>query len=96
MFVVLLTYVVSLDRVDDHLPAHREYLSSNYAAGVFLLSGRREPRNGGVILARAESRQALEAVLARDPFRIHGVADYQIVEFAPTMAAPSLGFLVAT
>lgn len=95
MFVVLLTYIASLDQVDDHLPAHRRFLSSNYASGVFLLSGRKEPRDGGVILAQAESRQALEAVLAQDPFRTHGVADYQIVEFIPTMAAPFLNTLVA-
>ncbi|MFT3812395.1 MAG: YciI family protein [Acidovorax sp.] len=90
MFVVLLTYTAPLEQVDRHLPAHREFLASNYAAGVFLLSGRREPRDGGVILARAPSRQALESVLAQDPFRRHGVADYQIVEFIPSMAAPAL------
>lgn len=95
MFVVLLTYTASLDQVDAHLPAHREFLSSNYAAGVFVLSGRKEPRDGGVILAQTESRQALEAVLEQDPFRIHGVASCQIVEFTPTMAAPSLNTLVA-
>lgn len=95
MFVVLLTYTAPLGQVDVHLAAHREFLASNYAAGVFLLSGRKEPRDGGVILAQAESRQALEAVLAQDPFRVHGVASYQIVEFTPTMAAPSLDSLVA-
>lgn len=95
MFVVLLTYTASLDQVGGCLPAHRELLSNNYATGMFLLSGRKEPREGGVILAKAKSRQALEAVLAQDPFRIHGVADYQIVEFTPTMAAPSLNTLVA-
>jgi uncharacterized protein YciI len=95
MFVVLLTYTTSLDQVDAHLPAHRRFLSSHYAAGVFLLSGRKEPRDGGVILAQTESRQALEAVLAQDPFRVHGVASYQIVEFTPTMAAPSLDTLIA-
>ena len=95
MFVVLLTYTASLDQVDAHLPAHREFLSRNYAAGIFVLSGRKEPRDGGVILAQTESRQALEAVLAQDPFRVHGVASYQIVEFIPTMAVPSLNTLIA-
>lgn len=95
MFVVLLSYTAPLAEVDRHLPAHREFLSANYATGTFLLSGRKQPRDGGVILAKAESREALEAILAQDPFQAHGVADYQIVEFTPTMAAPFLATLVA-
>ncbi len=95
MFVVLLTYVAPLDVVDQHLPAHREFLSRNYAAGVFLLSGRKEPREGGVILAAGESRQELEAVLAEDPFHVHAVAEYQVVQFTPTMAADAFSKLVA-
>ena len=65
-----------------------------YQAGTFLLSGRKEPRDGGVILANAVSVQALESALAQDPFHIHGVASYQIIEFLPTMAAPALQSLV--
>lgn len=95
MFVVLLSYTAPLAEVDRHLSAHREFLSANYATGTFLLSGRKQPRDGGVILAKAESREALEAILAQDPFHAHAVADYQIVEFTPTMAAPSLATLVA-
>jgi uncharacterized protein YciI len=95
MFLVLLTYTKPLDEVDALLPAHREFLGRMYAAGTFLLSGRREPRSGGVILADAASAQALDAVLAQDPFRIHGVASYQVIEFVPTMAAPGLQSLVA-
>jgi uncharacterized protein YciI len=94
MFLVLLTYTVPLDQVDPHLPAHRDFLSRNYAAGTFLLSGRKEPRDGGVILAKAESRQALEVVLAQDPFHAHGIASYQIVPFTPTMAAPGFDALI--
>ena len=95
MFLVLLNYTAPLEQVDQHLPAHREFLSSNYAAGIFLLSGRKEPREGGVILAKAASRQELEVVLAQDPFHIHGVANYQIVQFTPTMSAPVFNSLIA-
>ena len=94
MFLVLLTYTASLDAVDALIPAHREFLQRMYQAGTFLLSGRKEPRDGGVILAQAESLQALESALAQDPFQMHGVASYQIVRFTPTMAAPALQSLV--
>ena len=95
MFLVLLTYTRPLTEVDRHIPAHREFLSRNYASGVFLLSGRKEPRDGGVILANASSAIELQGVLAEDPFHIHGVATYQLVQFTPTMAAPALEALVA-
>ena len=94
MFVVLLTYTQPLAAVDALIPAHREFLQRMYEAGVFLLSGRKEPRDGGVILATAASTQDLESVLAQDPFHVHGVASYQVIEFLPSMAAPALQSLV--
>ena len=95
MFVVLLTYKQSLEAVDALVPAHREYLQRMYQAGTFLLSGRKAPRDGGVILATAASAQELESLLAQDPFHVHGVAAYQVIQFIPTMAAPGLQSLVA-
>lgn len=94
MFIVLLTYTKPLEAVDALVPAHREFLQCMYQAGTFLLSGRKEPRDGGVILANAESVQALQLALAQDPFQIHGVASYQVIQFTPTMAAPALQSLV--
>ena len=95
MFVVLLTYTQPLAAVDALVPAHREFLQRMYQAGVFLLSGRKEPRDGGVILANAESNQELKSVLEQDPFHVHGVASYQVIEFLPTMAASALQSLIA-
>lgn len=94
MFIVLLTYKKSLDVIDALLAEHVRYLDANYTRGVFLVSGRREPRTGGVILARAESRQALEAILADDPFAREGAADYEVIEFIPGKVAPQLAGLL--
>ena len=58
MFLVLLTYLQPLDAVDACLAEHREYLQRHYAAGVFQLSGPRQPRDGGVILATASAAPA--------------------------------------
>ena len=84
MFVILLSYKKPLAEVERHLAAHREYLDRHYAAGTFLCSGPQNPRTGGVILCRAADRAAVEALAAQDPFRIHGIADYTLVEFTPT------------
>lgn len=95
MFLILLKYIRPLDQVEQHLDAHREYLRQRYADGSFLMSGRMEPRTGGVILAQASSREAAEAMLREDPFHTAGVAEYTLVEFHPTMTAPALaGFKV--
>lgn len=36
-------------------------------------------------MIKAENRIAVDAIIAQDPFNINDVADYQIVEFTPTM-----------
>lgn len=88
MFVILLTYKRPLAEVERFLADHRTYLDRNYAEGTFLCSGPQNPRTGGVILCRAADRAAVEALIAQDPFRIHGIADYTVVEFSPTKQLP--------
>ncbi|MGM9804915.1 MAG: YciI family protein [Candidatus Aphodosoma sp.] len=85
MFIAILTYKKSLSDVDRFLQAHREYLAKHYAAGDFIASGPQTPRVGGVIMIKAENRTTVDAIIAQDPFNINGIADYQIVEFTPTM-----------
>lgn len=94
MFVVELTYIQPLAAVEAQAPAHREFLQRMSQAGTFLLTGRKATGDGGIALANAASVQELESVLAQDPFHIHGVASYQIVEFHPGIAAPALQSLV--
>ena len=93
MFVVSLTYTCKLSKIEEHLDAHIKYLEQQYKNGVFLASGRKEPRTGGVILARAESLVALETILSVDPFKINGLAKYEITEFIPTKTSVELEFL---
>lgn len=85
MFIAILTYKKPLEEVDRFLQEHREYLAEHYAAGDFIASGPQTPRVGGVIMIKAENRAAVDAIIAQDPFKINGIADYQIVEFTPTM-----------
>lgn len=85
MFIAILTYKKPLSEVDKYLQAHREYLAGHYAAGDFIASGPQNPRIGGVIMIKAADREAVNAIISQDPFNINGIADYQIVEFTPTM-----------
>jgi uncharacterized protein YciI len=90
MFVLELTYTAPLDAVDALLPDHVAWLEEQYAKGVFLASGRKNPRDGGVILAAAQDRALIEAVIARDPFAVGGVCTYRVTEFTATKTAPEL------
>jgi len=85
MFIAILTYKKPLSEVDNYLSAHREYLAKHYAIGDFITSGPQIPRIGGVIMIKANNREAVDAIISEDPFYINGIADYQIVEFTPTM-----------
>ncbi|MCS0584587.1 YciI family protein [Massilia pinisoli] len=90
MFIVTLTYTAPLERIDGYLPAHRAWLETLYARGLLLMSGRKEPRDGGILIAHAASRAELDAVLRDDPFAQAGLATYAVTEFVPTMTAEAL------
>ena len=85
MFIAIVTYKKPLEEVDRFLQAHRDFLAEHYKTGDIITSGPQNPRVGGVIIMKADSRDAVNAIIAQDPFNINGIADYQIVEFTPTM-----------
>ncbi len=72
------------------MAAHVAYLKKHYAAGNFVVSGRKVPREGGVILAVGKSRAEIDAIVAEDPFHKHRLADFRIVEFRASQRAHDL------
>ncbi|MFI8826330.1 YciI family protein [Streptomyces sp. NPDC053431] len=90
MFVLELSYTAPLERVDELLPAHVTWLERQYAAGVFLASGRKNPRDGGIILAGGVGRAEIERIVATDPFSVAGVCAYRVTEFYATKTVDEL------
>ncbi|WP_420036777.1 YciI family protein [Streptomyces sp. cg28] len=90
MFVLELTYTAPIARVDALLEAHRAWLDGHFAAGTFLAAGRKEPREGGVIIAAGDDRAAVERLAATDPFVAGEVCAYRITEFVAARTAPEL------
>lgn len=90
MYVLELTYTAPLDEVEAALEAHVAWLDEQYEAGVFIASGRKNPRDGGVILAVGDDRDRIEAIAASDPFVQEGVCEYRITEFIATKTVPAL------
>jgi uncharacterized protein YciI len=90
MFVIELTYKAELTEIDAHMAAHVVFLRKYYAAGNFLVSGRKIPRDGGIILAVGRSRAEIEAIIAEDPFNKKGLADFRIIEFRASQRADDI------
>ena len=90
MFIVLITYKKPLETVDKYLADHAIFLDKSYEQNYFMISGRKNPRTGGVIVSQLKNRNQLENVLKDDPFHIHEIADYEIIEFIPGKYHPSL------
>jgi len=87
MFIVSITYKTQLSEVDKYIDEHISYLEKYYALGKFIASGRKVPRTGGIILVNAANMNELDLILKEDPFNSANVADYEVTEFVPTMAA---------
>jgi len=66
---------------------HVQFLNKHYASGHFVVSGRKIPRDGGIIVAVADSRAELEAIVREDPFVARGLADFRIIEFRASQRA---------
>ncbi|MFD9969776.1 YciI family protein [Streptomyces sp. NPDC059013] len=90
MFALELTYTAPLERVEEHQDAHVAWLDGLYEEGVLIASGRKNPRDGGVLIAVGVDRERAERIAASDPYTTAGVCEYRITEFIATKTAPAL------
>jgi uncharacterized protein YciI len=66
------------------------FLKKYYAAGNFLISGRKIPRDGGIIVATGKSRDQIEAIIREDPFYQRGLADFRVIQFRASQRADDI------
>jgi uncharacterized protein YciI len=90
MFVVELLYKADLGEIDAHMRAHMAFLKKHYAEGRFLLSGRKIPRDGGIILSLGKSKDEVEAIMREDPFCKNGLAEFRVIEFRASQRAADI------
>ena len=90
MFIISLHYIVPLEQLDLHMTEHVKYLHTYYKQNVFVASGRKVPRTGGIILALAPSREAVDEIIRQDPFYIHNLAEFSVTEFLTSQSHPDL------
>ena len=90
MFIIELHYTAPLAKIDAAMKAHMRFVNAQYAAGRFLISGRKIPRDGGVIIATAKDRAEVEAIANQDPFVAEGLATARIIEFRASQKAQDI------
>jgi uncharacterized protein YciI len=72
------------------MKAHVAFLNRHYASGRFVVSGRKIPRDGGIIIATGASKAEIEALVREDPFVARGLAEFRVVEFRASQRARDL------
>lgn len=85
LFVILVKYEASLDKIEAILAQHREFLKQGYDKGFLLASGPQNPREGGIIIGKFNSKSQAESFTHNDPFYKQNIASYKIIEFSPVL-----------
>ncbi len=96
MFIVNITYLKELAIVDQYVVAHREFLDQCMQKNYLLVTGPKEPRTGGILVALIDDQTELEKILAQDPYVIHHVAKYEFIKFKPIKYHAALTSLFAS
>jgi len=95
MFAAILTYTRPIEEIEARTAEHRGWLDQHVQSGLLLLAGPMVPRTGGVLIfSGQETKDALTAILNEDPFAVHGLADYELIEFSPGKKNPLFDGLV--
>ncbi len=95
MYIIDLNYIVPLEELDQHMAEHVKYLRKYYKKNIFVASGRKVPRTGGIILALAASTEEVEKLIQEDPFHQHKLAEFTITHFLTSQYRPDLKGLLA-
>lgn len=90
MFIIELSYKAALEQIDAQMRPHMAFLNKHYDTGTFIISGRKIPRDGGIIIAVGKTRAELESIVQEDPFVRLGLAEYRIIEFRASQRAKDI------
>ena len=89
-FLININYLLPVEQLAEILPKHRAFLQTGYDAGYLLCSGPKNPKTGGLVIARADSLETIQSFFANDPYLLNKVAEYTYTEFEPVKHQPFL------
>lgn len=87
-FLVTITYIAENKTIEKLRPEHRNFLDTGYSSGKLLLSGPMIFSNGGVVIARDISLEAIHDFISSDPYLKANAAEYTFKEFNPVKFNP--------
>ena len=85
LFVILVTYTKPLEIIESILQEHRAFLQKGYESGHLLASGPKNPKKGGIVIGKFDSKESVETFFKYDPYAQNNVATYQVLEFTPVL-----------
>lgn len=91
--IAILRYRRPLEEILAVVDEHRAYLRALQEVGIVIASGPFDPRSGGALLLRVpdeEAQEALDRVRDGDPFTRTGMAQYELLPWAPTIGREAL------
>src|SRR5512140_1856891 len=91
--IALIRYRKPLEQVLPVVDEHRAYLATLKAKGILLASGPFDPRTGGALLLRVpdqDTHAVLDGIRDADPFIQKGMAQYELLPWAPTIGKDDL------
>lgn len=86
LFIININYTAPLEEIDRYMKEHIDFLKICYDKDVFIVSGRKEPRKGGIILAQGLSKEQLGSLMQSDPFIKYKLAEFEIIEFSASQS----------
>src|ERR1044072_9219508 len=91
--IARLRYRRPLEEVLKVSDAHRAYLLGLKERGILLASGPLDPRSGGALLLRVANEDAITAldrIRDEDPYTKAGMAQYELLPWAPNIGLDAL------
>jgi uncharacterized protein YciI len=91
--IAILRYRRPLEEVVAAVDDHRAYLKALKEQGLLVASGPAHPRNGGMLILRVPDDDiipSLDRIRDGDPYYQRGLAQYELIQWAPTIGKDAL------
>ena len=93
MYLINISYKVPVEQVEPYFEPHIAFVRKYVASDIFLLTAKKVPRSGGILLANVGTKEELEKILQEDPFREFDLAEFQVQEIQLSQVSGKLAEL---